>query len=237
MKHPSTRCRSSCGWSGIPRLPGPMRLRERPAPCCGFSTIRVLLIPMASGPSPCRRGPMGGSAKWCGGRGGLAGSGLRRFRGSRYAGVGGDPCLPASASRRMAARPGQIAGGRNRARGPGTAAGGSGGHTRIVGQPRPPDDRGKGDGPGRPRRATSLDAPRRKRPLRLARPRLQPSRTASTSGTLARPGNQRPPGRPGRRFHRSRPRLLHGSRRPPRPTTARKVRRTAGGDSPHVPKD
>ena len=83
MKRPSMRCRWSCGSSGILRLPGPMRLRERPAPCFGFSMIRGLLILTGSGLARCGRGPMGGSGKLCGGRGGLAGSGLRRFPGSR----------------------------------------------------------------------------------------------------------------------------------------------------------
>ena len=68
-----------------------------------------------------------------------------------------------------------------------------------------------------------------KRPLRLARPRLQPSRTAGASGTLAGPGNQRPPCRPGRRFHRGRPRLLHRGRRPPGPALACTVRRGRRG--------
>ena len=178
MKRPSMRCRWSCGSSGMLRLPGPMRLRERPAPCFGFSMIRGLLILTGSGLARCGRGPMGGSAKWSGGRGALAGSGLRRFPGSRSR----RGRRRFAFTRRCLWMNGRLtwplAGGWNRARGPGTAAGGSGGHTRTVGQPRPPDDRGKGDGPGRPRRATSLDAPRRKGPLRLARPRLQPSRTA-----------------------------------------------------------
>ena len=65
MKRPSMRCRWSCGSSGMLRLPGPMRLRERPAPCFGFSMIRGLLILTGSGLARCGRGPMGGSARWC----------------------------------------------------------------------------------------------------------------------------------------------------------------------------
>ena len=83
MKRPSMRCRWLCGSRGILRLRGPMRLKERPAPCFGSSMIRVLLILTGSGLTPCAPGRTGGSARWSGGRGGLAGSGLRRFPGSR----------------------------------------------------------------------------------------------------------------------------------------------------------
>jgi len=80
MKHPSMRCRWSCGSRGGLRLPGPMRLKGRGRPSCGFSTILGLL--RASGLPPFMPGPMGASAKLCGGLGALAGSGRRRFPGS-----------------------------------------------------------------------------------------------------------------------------------------------------------